>query len=144
MSQVTPHSNWLKWYSISSTEKTRRVCIGCVCVMYGIENARQKVLLLRLLLLKEIRPHSSSRKAWSTDTQECPQTGKVCRPKGFSEHICHHWVDDALNSMRHIILVLQSKCRDLLSVRPWGCSVDRKCRRGDTPASTDRLSTGSA
>ena len=31
---------------------------------------------------------------------------------------CHRHVDDALNSMRRTVLVLRSKCKDHLSVRP--------------------------
>ena len=57
---------------------------------------------------------------------------------------CHRRVDDALNSMCRIVLVPQSKCKDHLSVRPWGCSTDRRCRRGGIPVSTDQLSSGSA
>ena len=57
---------------------------------------------------------------------------------------CHRRVDDALNSMCRIALVLQSKCKGLLSGRPWGCSTGKRRRRGDIPVSTDQLSSGSA
>ena len=60
------------------------------------------------------------------------------------EGMCHRRVDNALNSMRRIVWVPQSKCKGLLSVRPWDCDTGKRCRRGGIPASTDLLSNGSA
>ena len=45
-----------------------------------------------------------------------PEGRCVCPQHHLS--VCHCRIDDALNSMRHIVLVPQSRCKDHLSVRP--------------------------